>query len=166
MPKNKRPNPVDSQSLQSLSNTVPLGFFSSFSGSSQAPSGLSWGGSDCKHVVVAASAYPNDFVIPDYPPEMTPNGTVFLVRRFRENLSVSPPRKVDDTLYFSDREGRGWSIHSKDAPDHHRIILSASGMSNLLQDFNLPSASSGPIADYRKGGAHLDFENPFWNKQP
>ncbi len=164
MPANKKPDPIDPELIQSMSSAIPLGDYRLFSSSGQIPSALSWGGSDCRAVVIAASAYPPDLSIPDYPCEATPRGTVFLVRRFREAPSPSPVGKVDDALYFADKDGRAWSIHSKDSPDHHKHIMSASGMSTLLQDFNLPSASRGTIEDYRKGGANLDFEAPFWRK--
>jgi len=38
-------------------------------------------------------------------------------------------------------------------------------MSGLITDLGLPSASKGTLAQYRSGGALLDFEEPFTDKK-
>jgi hypothetical protein len=92
---------------------------------------------------------------------MTPHGEVYLWRGFRTIPGDSPPRKVDDCIYYRSKDGKEWSLHSKESPDHHWYIMSGSGMAELIDDHNLPSASSGSLAGYRSRGGNLDFDKPF-----
>lgn len=158
--KNKKPKPVDPKIIGALKNEIHLGEYCSYSASSQLPAMVPWGGSDCECVVLAASSFSGSEV-PGLPSDMAPQGTVYLWRGFRTISSGSPPRKVDDCLYYHSNDGTAWSLHSKDSPDHHLYIMSGSGMGALIQDHNLPSASRGSIADYRAAGANLDFVKPF-----
>ncbi len=159
--KEKSPKPVEPARVDALSEAVPFGEYRLYSGSPLLPSGVPWGGSDCRFVVVAASTYCGGS-ISGLNPSMTPTGPVFLWRAYRIGPSGSPPYKVDDCLYYSGPDGTTWSIHSKDAPDHHNAIMSGSGMNNIAEAFGLPSASAGKIDKFREGGANLDFEQPFW----
>jgi hypothetical protein len=152
---------INSQVIQSLANAVPLGQYRCLSASTQLPSGISWGGSDCKCIVIAASSY-NGSTIPNLPSQMIPSGNIYLVREFRSGPEGSPPHKVDDCLYYTNNEGTPWRVHSKESPDHHTGIMSASSFAEIAHEFNLPPASSGTLAEYRSAGAHLDFEQPFW----
>jgi len=158
--KNKRPKPIDSKIIESLKNEIPLGEYCMYSASSQIPAGVPWGGSDFQCVVVAASSYTGS-EIPELPSDMAPHGNVYLWRGFRTIPSGARPRKVDDCLYFQSSDGRAWRLHSKDSSDHHWFIMSGSGLSSLIQDHNLPSASRGSIVNYRSEGANLNFEKPF-----
>jgi len=155
----KRPKLIKPEILQVLKNTVPPGEYRMYSASAGLPGSISWSGSDCQCVVVAASSY-NGSDIPHLPSEMTPSGNLYLVRSFRADPGGSPHWNVHDSLYYADSKDRAWRLHSKDTPDHYMAIISGSGMAELIRDYALPSASSGTLAEYRAGGAHLDFESP------
>ena len=157
----KNPKPVEPTRLEPFASAVPFGEYRLYSGSAQIPSGIPWGGRDCRFVVVAASSYSGGS-ISGLNPIMTPSGSVFLWRAYRVGPSGSPPYKVDDCLYYNSPEGGAWSIHSKDAPDHHTMIMAASGMGNIAHTFGLPAASAGQISEFREAGAYLNFEAPFW----
>ena len=158
--KNKKPKSIDLKIIESLRNELVLGEYCRYSVSSQLPDGVPWGGPNSQCVVVAASWH-NGSEIPGLPPNMSPQGNVYLWRGFRTITGDSPMRKVDDCLYYQSDDGRAWRLHSKDSPDHHWYIMSGSGLGALIQDYDLPSASRGNIADYRSEGASLDFEEPF-----
>jgi len=159
--KNKDPKQIDPSVMQALAKAVPIGDYRIYSGSTQLPPEVPWGGPDCQCVVIAASSYSGPS-IPGIPTNMAPSGPVFLWRAFRIGSDGSPPHKVDDSLYYTNAAGVAWSIHSKESPDHHTGIMSGSGMSVIMHDFNIPSGSSGKIEEYRSRSAHLDFEGPFW----
>jgi hypothetical protein len=159
--RNNNPRLIEPARLEALGNAVPFGEYRLYSGSTQLPSGVPWGGSDCRFVVVAASSYSGES-ISGLNPSMTPSGSIYLWRAYRIGPSGSPPYKVDDCLYYSGPEGETWSMHSKDAPDHHTAIMSASGMDSIAHVFGLPPASAGKIGEFRDAGAYLDFEQPFW----
>lgn len=158
--KDKKPKQIRSNVLQSLPEEVPIGEYRLYSASSRLPADVPWGGPEFQCVVVAASSFSGS-EIPNLPSGMTPKGTVYLWRGFRTIPGGSPPRKVDDCLYYRNGDGVAWSLHSKDSPDHHKHIMSGSGLGNLLQDYNLPSTSAGYIANYISKGADLDFKKPF-----
>jgi len=162
--KNKDPKPITWAILESLAEAVPTGEYRLYSASPQLPSGVPWGGSDCQCVVIAGSAYSGPSIT-GIPPSMAPNVPVYFWLSFRLGPGVSPPHKVDDCLYYTNRNGLAFSLHSKDSPDHHTGIMSGSGLGPIMYDFNLPSGSSGKISEYRSGGAHLDFEGPFWKSK-
>jgi hypothetical protein len=164
--KNKLPTSIDRRIIVSLDTAVPMGERRQYSDSSQLPPDVSWGGPDCQCVVIAASSYsgPNPPGVPSSRAP-SPGGPVYLVRRFRSGSGGSPIHKVDDSLYYPNGNG-AWSVHSKDSPDHHRQIMSGSGLNSIVRDFGLPSGSSGTIEEYRSAGGHLDFDEPFWKSQP
>ena len=162
--KDGAPKLVDRAKLDSFGGAVPFGEYRLYSGSSQLPFGIPWGGSDCKYVMVAASAYSGGS-ISGLSSGMTPKGAVYLWRAYRIGPSGSPPYKVDDCLYYTGPEETAWSLHSKDAPDHHKTIMSGSDMNGIAQAYGLPSASAGRIGAFRESGAHLDFEQPFWGSK-
>jgi hypothetical protein len=91
---------------------------------------------------------------------MTPSGNVYLLQYFRA-YSGGPKSKMDTCLYYLSGEDRAWQMHSKDSPEHHRDIVSGSGMVKISLDRNMPSASSGTLGEYRVGGADLDFDRFF-----
>ncbi len=157
----KNPKPVEPARLEPFGRAVPFGEYRLYSGSAQLPSGIPWGGPDCRFVVVAASSYSGGS-ISGLEPSMTPSGSVYLWRAYRVGPSGSPPYKVDDCLYYNGPVGDAWSIHSKDAPDHHTTIMSGSGMGYIAHAFGLPSGSAGKIGEFREAGGYLDFEEPFW----
>ena len=157
--KNKKPKLIDPKIIDSLANEISPGEYCLYSTSTQIPAGVPWGSSDFQCVVVAASSYSGSQII-GLPSDIAPHGNVYLWRGFRTISGGSPPRKVDDCLYYQSSDGRAWRLHSKASPDHHWYIMSGSGLGSLIQDHNLPSASRGRIHDYRSGGANLDFEKP------
>jgi hypothetical protein len=158
---NPNPKSIDQQAIQAFARAVSVGEYRLFSAPTELPAGIPWGGPDCQCVVVAASAYSGPGTS-SIPPDTAPSGDVYLWRSFRIGQGGSPPHKADDCLYYTDSDGNSWRVHSKDSPDHHKGIMSGSGMSAISNDFYLPSASSGTLDEYRAKGAHLDFENPFW----
>lgn len=156
----KRPQQVKSETIQALRSAVPPGEYRLYSTSSQLPPEVPWAGPDCQCVVLAASSYDGPDV-PGLPSSMTPGGDVYLWRAFRADPTGSPHWNADDSLYYVGRTGSPWMIHSKDLPDHYQAIMSGSGLAGLVEDYRLPSASSGTLAQYRKKGAHLNFEGFF-----
>jgi len=156
----KLPKQVDPGVIQSFAEAVPLGEYRMYSASGQLPASVSWAGLTCQAVVIAASAYSREN-LPESLSKITPSGHVYLCRAFRADPDASPHWNVDDSLYFTDRRGSAWMIHSKSSPDHFKHIVSGSGLGDLIRDYNLPSASTGRLDEYRLYGARLDFEEPF-----
>lgn len=161
--KNKEPKLVDRSLIGEFENAVPMGEYRLYANSAQLPSGIPWGGSDCQCVVIAASSYSSPPTL-GVPSQMTPIGPIYLWRAFRYGPNGSSPYKVDDCLYYINSDDVALRIHSKAAPDHHIKVMSSSGLSTLMGNFNLPSGSSGKIDEYRAGSAYLDFEKPFWER--
>lgn len=159
--KNKDPKPITPAIIGSLVGAIPTGEYRLYSASSLLPPDVPWGGPDCQCVVIAGSAYSGP-PITGISPNMAPSGPVYLWRAFRLGPGGSPPHKADDCLYYTNSNGDAFSLHSKDSPDHHTGIMAGSGLGPIIYDFNLPSGSSGKISEYKSGGAHLDFEGPFW----
>jgi hypothetical protein len=145
--------------MTKLSSLVNPGNYIRY-GSSEKPGGLPWGGANCRAIVVAASTF-EATPLPDIPETNSPDGNVYLIRYFRTYPRKLIPYKVDDALYWVDRDGNPWSIHSKDSPDHHLNIMTSSDLSGLIKDHNLPTASQGSLKEYRKAGARIDFTEPF-----
>jgi hypothetical protein len=157
--RDKKPKQANNNLLDINAGYVDPGEYIYFA-SSNAPNDLPFGGVDCRGLVLAASTM-SSTSLPDIPSAISPESTVYLIRYFRSYPRSSTPRKVDDVLYWSDQGGHAWSIHSKDSPDHHSIIMSSTDMAGLISDLNLPSASQGVLEDYRIPGAYLSFEEPF-----
>ena len=151
---------VDLTIIQSLTSAIPLGEYRVYTAARQLPPRVPWAGSTCHAVVIAASAF-NGEDTPGAFSGMTPSGNVYLWRAFRADPGSPAHWNVDDALYFTNNQGRPRQIHSKSAPDHFQLIVSGSGLNDLIRDHSLPSASAGPIDAYRQAGARLDFEGPF-----
>ena len=160
----KRPRQTKPEIIQALRSAVPLAEYRLYPASSQLPPGVPWAGPDCRCVVLAASSC-NELDVPDLPSSMTPGEAIYLWRAFRADPTGSRHWNADDSLYYVARTGRPWMIHSKESPDHYQAIMSGSGMAELAEDYHLPSASSGTLLQYRKKGAHLDFEELFWGSR-
>lgn len=159
MEKRKLPKQIDSATLDAFRRLVKSGEFRLYPSSTPAP-GIPKAGPDCQAVVLAASVMQSSKV-PGLPPSCAPSGTVYLWRGFRTKVSDSPPRKVDDCLYYASQDGSAWSLHSKSSTDHHNFILSSTDMKGLINDWDLPSAPEGKLEEYRKTGAQLSFYKPF-----
>lgn len=157
--KNKQPKTANPDVMTTLSSLVNPGEYIRY-GSSEQPRGIPWGGSNCRAIVVLASSC-EATSLPGIPDPISPVGEVILVRYFRQYSGSTTPRKVDDALYWTDRDGNPWSIHSKDSPDHHVNIMTSSGLSGLINDHDLPTASRGSLKEYRKASGRMDFTDPF-----
>ena len=155
----KNPAQSDPAFVSNFSGLVKPGEYALF-GSSDIPQGVPWGGDQCRGVVLAASTM-GPFSLRTVAEAIAPRADVYLLRYFRTYPGSAPPRKVDDALYWLDPSGNCWSLHSKDSPDHHREIMSSTGLEGLIDDMDLPAARRGTLAEYRQAGAYLDFENPF-----
>ena len=156
--KNKQPKTADQTTISNLSSLVNPGEYALY-GSSDPPYGIPWGGADCRAIVVAASTFKGT-PLPNIPEPISPIGNVYLVRYFRAYPGSTTPRRVDDALYWVNREGNPWKIHSKDSPDHHVNIMTSTSLSGLIEDHDLPTASRGSLKEYRKAGARIDFTDP------
>jgi hypothetical protein len=157
--RDKKPKQTDNSLLDLYAGYVEPGEYIYY-GSSNAPDDLPSGGEDCRGLVLAASTM-SSTSLPNIPPAIYPEGTVYLIRYFRSYPRSTTPWKVDDVLYWSDQGGHVWTIHSKDSPDHHSTIMSSTDMAGLITDLKLPSESKGTLKDYRIPGAYLSFEEPF-----
>jgi hypothetical protein len=145
--------------MLSVSKVVKPGQYCRYS-TTELPAGIPTAGPQCQAVVVAASVVHSSDV-PGLPDKMKPHGIAYLLRGFRTEAYGDPPRKVDDSIYYKSSDGRAWSLHSKDNPDHHRNILTSTDMNGLIDDWDLPTASKGPLDKYRTKGAYLSFTEPF-----
>jgi hypothetical protein len=157
--RNRKPKRVPAEVIQAFSEAVPNGEFRRYSASAT-PAGIPVAGRTCNAVVLAASTVSSSAVL-GLQPGQAPAGPVFLWRGFRQSTGASSGRKVDDAIYYISQDGSGWSIHSKLSPDHHRNIMSSSGLAGFLNDHSLPVASAGTLAQYREAGGTLTFETPF-----
>jgi hypothetical protein len=158
----RRPSPVDPNAIEALEQAVPIGEYRTLAPSAM-PVGIPTAGPNCRAVVVAASTFSGS-PIEGLDPAHTPIGSVYLWRAFRTGSSASLPHKVDDALYFRSGDGLAWVFHSKDSPDHHSRIASASGLDGILMSYSLPAASEGTLQSFRESGARLDFEGPFTSR--
>ena len=158
--RNRRPRPASSDTMSAFANSVPLKEFRRFDAGSL-PVGIPTPGRTWQAVVVAASSMSSS-AVPGLPSQMSPVGTVYLWRGFRPSSGSQSPRKVDEAVFYSAEDGTAWQLHSKESPDHHRYIMSASGLGGLIEDYSLPSASAGTLEEYRSKGARLSFEDPFF----
>lgn len=164
MSESRLPKPASSSTIEAFQKLVRRGEFCLFA-SFDVPPDIPKAGSNCQAVVVAASVMHSSDV-PGLTPPLTPSGTVFLWRGFRTQTSGSPSRKVDDCLYYQSSDGKAWSLHSKASTDHHRNILTSTGMKGLIDDWDLPSLPKGTLDQYRSAGGNLSFFKPFgWSSE-
>jgi hypothetical protein len=157
--KSKQPKQSDAKTIESLRHAVSPGRFHRYDEPSQLPAGLSWAGPECQAIVAAASSFSGS-TISTLTAGQSPYGDVRLVRSFRADPH-SRLWKTDDQVYYCSADGMPWTLHSKDSPDHHRAILTGSALLDLLHDHSLSTTASGTLDEYRFGGAHLIFEDPF-----
>ena len=156
--RNRRPRPASSETMNAFANAVPLGEYRRFEPNSL-PQGIPTPGRAWQAVVIAASTISSS-AVPGLPGNMSPDGPLYLWRGFRPSSGSSLPRKVDEAIFFRGQDGTAWQLHSKESPDHHRHIMSSSGLGGLIEDYDLPSASAGTVSEYRADGASLSFEGP------
>ena len=141
--KSKQPKLCDAKTIESLRHAVSAGKFHRYDEPSQLPAELSWAGPECQAMVVAASSF-SESTISTLTPVQNPQGEIWLVRSFRADPH-SRLWKTDDQVYYCSADGKPWTLHSKDSPDHHRAILAGSALSDLLHDHSLPTAASGTL---------------------
>ena len=151
----KRPNQISTSAIEAFSTLVSPGEYI-YMPSSDVPEEIPQAGSDCQAVFIAcAEMHSSD--VPRLPHSLTPSGAVYWWRGFRTYPNDSPPRKVDDCLYYESSDGVAFSLHSKDSPDHYNHILTSMDMGGLISDWHLPSEAHGTLEMYIQEGHRLGF---------
>jgi len=109
-----------------------------------------------KTAIIASSNFTCSSTYPGA--EYAPNGPVYLLRIYRYcEHDGSPHFNVDDTALWTDRRGQQWRASSKDSPDHYQAAVAGTLVSDVWSQYHFPVASSGPLEDFRREGAYLNF---------
>jgi hypothetical protein len=92
---------------------------------------------------------------------MQPAGPAFFWRGFRTIPGESPPRKVDEAIFYMGLGGKAWRIHSNESSDHWNYVMSSSGVDGLMQDWYLPAQRFGSLGSLLAHSTGINPMAPF-----